>query len=79
VFDVKFYWAMFRLGEARLGVDTLVDLGGRAPELLAAMELGRGHLAEGYLAPRPPMDAADRRVLGRDPLVGRAIQGSDIQ
>lgn len=78
VFDVKFYWAMFRLGEARLGVDTLVDLGGRAPELLAAMELGRGHLAEGYLAPRPPQDAADRRVLGRNPLVGhRANSRSD--
>lgn len=79
VFDVKFYWAMFRVGEARLGVDTLVDLGSRAPELMPAMRLGREYLAESYLAPRPPQDAVDRRILGRDPLGRREIQGSDIQ
>jgi phage tail-like protein len=79
VFDVKFYWAMFRVGEARLGVDTLVDLGSRAPELMPAMQLGREYLAEGYLAPSPPQDAKDRRILGRDPLGRRETHGSDIQ
>ena len=36
VFDVKFYWQLFRLGEARLGEDTLLDLGSRARDVLGA-------------------------------------------
>ncbi|WP_163998222.1 phage tail protein [Pyxidicoccus caerfyrddinensis] len=79
VFDVKFYWAMFRVGEARLGVDTLIDLGSRAPELMPAMQLGREYLAESHLAPRPPQDAKDRQILGRDALGRRESHGSDIQ
>jgi phage tail-like protein len=67
-FDLRFYYAMFRVGEARLGFDSLVDLGGRAPELMTPFVLGPTHLAEGYLAARPPADAPDRRVLGRDRL-----------
>ncbi|NTU83119.1 MAG: hypothetical protein HGA45_27740, partial [Chloroflexales bacterium] len=65
-FDVKFYWALFRIGEARLGEDTLLDVGSRAPQLLAPMVLGREHLAESYLAPGHPLDVTDRYVLGRD-------------
>ena len=54
-YDVRFYFAMFRVGEARLGIDTLVDLGGRAPGLMAPVVLGARHLAEGFLArPWPP-------------------------
>ena len=79
VFDVKFYWAMFRVGEARLGVDTLIDLGSRAPELMPAMQLGREYLAESHLAPSPPQDAKDRQILGRDALGRRESHGSDIQ
>lgn len=51
-FDVKLYWAMTRVGEARLGVDTLLDVGSRAPQLLPPMILGQGYLAESYLAGR---------------------------
>jgi phage tail-like protein len=68
VFDVKFFWAFFRLGEARLGEDTLLDLGSRAPQLMPPVVLGRRHLAESYLAPGYPQDVAERRVLGRDRL-----------
>jgi phage tail-like protein len=50
VFDVKFFWAMFRIGEARLGDDTLLDRGSRAPELMPPLILGRNHLAESYIA-----------------------------
>ncbi|MEV5409793.1 phage tail protein [Thermopolyspora sp. NPDC052614] len=50
VFDVRFYWEAFRVGEARLGQDTLVDLGGRSPALLPDAVLGRAHLGEGVLA-----------------------------
>jgi phage tail-like protein len=67
-FDVRFYWAMFRVGEARLGLDTPIHQGSRVPELLGPMALGQSFLAEGRLAPRPPADAADRLLLGRDAL-----------
>ncbi len=49
VFDVKFYWAMFRVEFARLGEDTTLASGSRAPELTTPMILDKGHLAESYL------------------------------
>jgi hypothetical protein len=70
VFDVKFYWALFRLGEARLGDDTLVDRGGRAPDLLPPLRLGQGHLAESQLAAGHPQNVSDRRIVGRDGVGG---------
>jgi phage tail-like protein len=66
VFDVKFYWAFFRIGEARLGEDTQLGQGSRAPELLPPMIVDHAFLAEGYMAPAPPLDTRERRVLGRD-------------
>ncbi len=70
IFDAKFYWASFRVGEARLGDDTIVDLGSRAPQFLTPMVLGQGYLSENYLAPGHPYNVADRQVLGRDRLNG---------
>ncbi len=46
VFDVRFFWSAFRVGEARLGHDTVIDLGSRSPALLTPLVLGRGHLGE---------------------------------
>ncbi len=66
LFDVRFYWALFRIGEARLGLDSLVERGGRAPDLLPALRLGQGHLGESHLTPAHPHDVVDRRVVGRD-------------
>src|SRR5271166_625472 len=67
-FDVKFYWALFRVGDARLGSDTVIGLGGRDPALLPAAVLGQTYLSETYLAPGHPFDVTDRQVLGRDRL-----------
>lgn len=68
IFEVKFYWAMFRIGEARLQLDTVIDRGSRAPELLPPAVLDRAFVGESFLAPRAPEDASDRYILGRDPL-----------
>ncbi|HSK62846.1 MAG TPA: phage tail protein, partial [Pyrinomonadaceae bacterium] len=68
VFDVKFYWAMFRIGEARLQFDTVIAQGSRAPQLLPEFVVGEGFVGEGYLGPPVPEDACDRFILGRDPL-----------
>jgi len=67
-FDVRFYWAMFRVGQVRVGYDTLLDVGSRAPAFAPSMVLGAAHLLDGHLAPGFPQDATDRDVLGRDPL-----------
>jgi hypothetical protein len=61
-FEIRQYWALFRIGEARLGYDTLLDQGAR----FVALVLGENHLAESYLASSHPFDIADRTVAGRD-------------
>jgi phage tail-like protein len=66
VFDIRFYWAMFRVGDARLQLDTVIDQGSRAPQLLPNLILGQGFLGESYLAPPALEGAGDREVLGRD-------------
>lgn len=68
VFDVRFYWAMFRIGEARLGRDTLIDVGVRE-RLIPALVLGQGYVGEGYVAPTEIEDRADRQILGCDRLL----------
>ncbi len=68
VFDVKFYWALFRVGSARLGSDTLLDVGSRALYAISPMVLGRNFLLESYLAPGHPRNVRDRRILGRNQL-----------
>lgn len=65
-YDVRFYWDYFRVGEARLGIDTIPGESGR----FISMILGRQALAEGYLEAAPPMDAPDRPILDRDRVGG---------
>ncbi|MDX1655227.1 MAG: beta-galactosidase, partial [Candidatus Competibacteraceae bacterium] len=61
-FDVQPFWALFQVGGARLGLDTILGEGSR----YTALVLGADHLGGGYLAPSHPMNARDRRVVGRD-------------
>ena len=62
LFDVRRYWDAFRVGEARLGIDTLLGESSRF-ELIV---LGGNYLAEGYLHPPHPLDVEDRLVSDRD-------------
>lgn len=57
VFDVRLYWALNRIGEARLGVDTLLNAGSRAPELIPDAVLGRAYVGASFVGgPKPPRD-----------------------
>jgi phage tail-like protein len=74
VFDVKFYWALFRVGAARLGDDTLVYRGGRDPDLLPPLRLGQGYLAESHLTAGHPQNVSERQIVGRDALEGQLAE-----
>jgi len=55
-YDIRFFWALFRLGEARLGLDTQIDIGSRSPNFPPAFVVGQNFLAEGILSdPGPPL------------------------
>jgi phage tail-like protein len=62
LFDVRRYWDYFRVGEARLGMDTVLGKEGRFVPIV----LGRNYLADGYLSPAYPMDVAERLIADRD-------------
>lgn len=51
IFDIRFYFAMNRIGEARLGYDTAIGAGSRAPELLPPAILGRAYIGESFIGP----------------------------
>ena len=64
VVDTRLYWAAFRVGEARLGTDTLLGQGSR----FTALVLDRGELAAAYLGWTEPWNVRGRMVVGRDPV-----------
>lgn len=63
-FDVRRYWDFFRVGEGRVGIDTVLGEESRFVETI----LGRAYLAEGYLRPPIPAGTTDRLVSDRDRL-----------
>jgi hypothetical protein len=62
-FEIKFYWAFFRLGEARLGEDSVLDHGSRAPDLMRPMVLGDSYTGSGYLSNEQPCQPRTRQFL----------------
>ncbi|MDT7951099.1 MAG: phage tail protein [Acetobacteraceae bacterium] len=60
IFDVRFYFAANRIGEARLGLDTAIGAGSRAPELLPPAILGRAYTGESFIGPDRPPHGPDR-------------------
>lgn len=67
VFDVKFFWSAFRIGEARLGDDTVLASGSRVPELIEPAVLGRDFIGTSILAGPPPGDAIRRFAVPSPP------------
>ncbi len=63
-FDVKLFWALFQVGTARLGTDTLVGDGAR----FVGVVLGGTYLGQGYVQSAHPRDVQDRQLIGRDRL-----------
>ena len=59
-YTVKFYWAAFRIGDARLGDDTLLASGSRVPELVTQAVLGTNYLGDSYLGGPTATDAIRR-------------------
>jgi hypothetical protein len=74
VFDVRFYWDAFRLGEARLGEGTAVGLGSRSPQLLRPVVLGTGHVGENYLGGDAPAGLTEPPSFGRRPTASDSEQ-----
>jgi len=68
-FEIKEYWNMFRVGEARLGLDTLLHLGLARQPALASLGrrpiLGRAELGQTRLEAARPLPPADRIGLDR--------------
>lgn len=52
-YDIKFFWAFFRLGDARLGQDSVLDSGSRAPQLMLPAQIGDTYLGSTYLSRQP--------------------------
>jgi hypothetical protein len=61
-FDVQLYWALFRVGMAQVGLDTLIGEGSRFTSLV----LNAGYIGEGLLTENHPWNNSNRWVSGRD-------------
>lgn len=59
---IKRYWDMFRVGEARVGLDTRLGQGSRFTPLL----LGEAYLPDHYLPAAYPFDIGNRIISDRD-------------
>ncbi|MFN6339798.1 MAG: phage tail protein [Cyanobacteriota bacterium] len=68
VFDLRFYWAMNRVGEARLGRDSQLGASGRAPELIPPVLLGRAWLGAGFVGGPPSSPPATAATVRRQRL-----------
>jgi phage tail-like protein len=75
-FNIKFYWDMFIVGQARLGRDTVLDRSGRDPLRSAPMVLGQSYLSEGYLDAPRRSDADGRRLAHCLPLPPKTGDGA---
>lgn len=52
VFDIQPYWALFRVGQARLGVDSALDEGSRSERFAPWIRIGTGRVGASRVAER---------------------------
>ncbi len=71
VFDFRYYWNLFRLGEVRLGADSLLGLGSRDPQLSPELVIGENFIGESRIAFDLPEKYASRYVLGNEKLTNK--------
>ena len=71
VFDFRYYWNLFRLGEVRLGADSLLGLGSRDPQLSPELVIGENFVGESRIAFDQPEKYASRYVLGNTKLTNK--------
>jgi phage tail-like protein len=64
-FSVDTYWTWFRLGEARLGENTVVDLGSRSPSLVSPYAINQTRIGASFLVPDSARIGPGRMILGR--------------
>ncbi len=63
LFDVRYFWAFNRIGEARLEFDTQLGAGSRAPELIPDAVIGRAYIGASFVGgPSRPRDG-DRLLI----------------
>jgi hypothetical protein len=60
-FTLKQYWALFRVGDVRLGLDTVLGRGGQ----FDSFHLGQSALAEAVLSESFPYTLTNRTVISR--------------
>jgi phage tail-like protein len=63
VFDVRFYWAFNRVGEARLGLDTQLGAGSRAVELIPNAVVGQAYIGASFVGGPARQHGRDRLSL----------------
>ncbi len=71
-FEIKFYWAFFRVGEVRLGEGSVLDHGSRAPELMRPVVLDNSYASSGYLSREQPCQPRERQFLNPNFLHARS-------
>lgn len=66
VCDFRFYWNLFRIDEVRLGLDTLLGLGSRDPQLNPELIIGQSYIGESRLGIAQTEKYSERYVLGSE-------------
>jgi len=62
-FDVRFFWAFNRIGEARLELDTQLGTGSRACELIPKAVIGRAYIGASFVGGQKRPRSGDRMLI----------------